>query len=192
MKNKTLIATGWLMLILTIYPVSAQTKNQNLGLIAELLRLKYTCELNLAQSTHPVSSDDTLQKYLTAYTLINSMISQMEADMIASNSLSEYRKLDNLLKENRLDLCKSNNTQIQKYIEIVKTDSHIWDNPISGKSIEPLSLLSSAVGITGDIVGIIKNISNLKKEKVIAICQYLDSARLKNPADILKQETSKK
>ncbi|MBP1639161.1 MAG: hypothetical protein H6Q17_744 [Bacteroidetes bacterium] len=191
MKKNALILLGCWMLIFN-FQISAQAKSQHLGLISDLMQIKCESELKLAESIHRSDSTVVLQKYMTAYTLVNAMISQLEADMIAANSISRYKKIDKILKRDGIELGQTDDELIQKYLETIKTASAILGEklPTSDKSFEPLTTLSTAVDITDTAVGIIKTISELKQSKVKGICQCLDGVRLAPYSDILKPKAS--
>jgi hypothetical protein len=190
MKKNALILLGCWMLIFN-FQISAQTKSPHLGLISDLIQIKCESELNLAQSIHRSDSAVVLQKYITAYTLVNGMIAQLEADMIASNSISLYKKIDKSLKKIGSDSGKTDDVLVQRYLTTLQTASVVWENN-TDKSFAPLPILSSILDITSTTVGIIKTISDLKRTKVSAICQCLDGVRLAPYSDIIKPKVSAK
>ena len=191
MRAKVFIAIVCTSLILSLQ-LTAQTQHQNLGLISELLQIKCESESALAQSVHQTDSANTLRKYQITYRLLNSMISQLEADLIASNSLSEYKKLDKLLKDNSIETCTSNNQLIDKYIKTIQAASSLWKDLSTAGSKGLVGNVGNVVDIANTTVGIIKDINDMKKEKVKAICQCLDNTRLSTNTDILKPKTPSK
>lgn len=191
MRAKLFITIVCTSLILSLQ-LTAQTQHQNLGLISELLQIKCESESALAQSVHQTDSANTLRKYQIAYRLLNAMISQLEADLIASNSLSEYKKLDKLLKENSIETCTSNNQLIDNYIKTIQAVSSLWKDLSTAGSKGLVGNVGDVVDIANTTVGIIKEISDMKKEKVKAICQCLDNTRLSTNTDILKPKTPSK
>ena len=188
MKRNAFILLGCWMLISTIQ-ISAQAKSQHLGLISDLVQIKCESELNLAQSIHRSDSAMALQKYMTAYTLVNGMISQLEADMVAANSISRYKKIDKALKSDDINTGKADDALVQRYLTTLQAASVVWKND-TDKSFAPLTALSTAVDITDTAVGIIKTISDLKQSKVKGICQCLDGVRLAPYSDIVKAKAS--
>jgi hypothetical protein len=189
MKKKALILLGCWMLIFN-FQTSAQAKSLNLGLISDLMQIKCESELNLAQSIHRSDSAVVLQKYMTAYTLVNAMISQLEADMIAANSISRYKKIDKALKNEDFNSGKTDDVLVQRYLTTLQTASVVWENN-TDKSFAPLPTLSSLLDITSTTVGIIKAINDLKQSKVKSICQCLDGVRLAPYSDIIKPKPAK-
>ena len=191
MKIKALILLGCWMLMAAI-PASAQTKSQHLGLIADLMQIKCESELKLAESIHRPDSTVVLQKYMTAYTLVNALISQLEADMIASNSIGRYKKIDKELKRDDFDMRGSNDLLTQRYLSTLQAASIVWENKSKDKGIELPPAIKSAVDITNTAVGIVKTISDLKQSKVKGICQCLDGVRLAPYSDIVKAKAPAK
>jgi len=189
MKKNALILLGCWMLIFN-FQTSAQTKSLNLGLISDLMQIKCESELNLAQSIHRSDSTVVLQKYMTAYTLVNAMISQLEADMIAANSISRYKKIDKVLKSDDVNSGKTDDALVQRYLNTLQAASVVWENKSKDRGIELPPAIKSAVDITNTAVGIVKTISDLKHTKVVAICQCLDGVRLAPYSDILKPKAS--
>ncbi len=190
MKKNALILLGCWMLIFN-FQTSAQAKSLNLGLISDLMQIKCESELNLAQSIHRSDSTVVLQKYMTAYTLVNAMISQLEADMIAANSISRYKKIDKVLKSDDVNSGKTDDALVQRYLNTLQAASVVWENKPMDKGIELLSTLKSALDLTSTTVGIIKSISDLKQSKVKGICQCLDGVRLAPYSDIIKPKPAK-
>jgi len=187
---RALILLGCWMLISAI-PASAQTKSQHLGLISDLMQIKCESELKLAESIHRSDSAVVLQKYMTAYTLVNALISQLEADMIAANSISRYKTIDKAMKSDDFNSGKADDTLVQRYLTTLRSASNVWDNKSMDKGIELLPTLKSALDLTSTTVGIIKTISDLKQSKVKGICQCLDGVRLAPYSDIIKPKPAK-
>jgi hypothetical protein len=190
MKKRALILLGCWMLISAI-PASAQTKSQHLGLISDLMQIKCESELKLAESIHRPDSTVVLQKYMKAFTLVNALISQLEADMIATNSISRYKKIDKELKRDDFDMRASDDALTQRYLATLHAASIVWDSRTTDRGIDILPTLKSGLDLTSTAVGIIKNISDLKQSKVKGICQCLDGVRLAPYSDIVKAKTAK-
>ena len=119
------------------------------------------------------------------------MISQLEADMIAANSISRYKKIDKVLKSDDVNSGKTDDALVQRYLNTLQAASVVWENKPMDKGIELLSTLKSALDLTSTTVGIIKSISDLKQSKVKGICQCLDGVRLAPYSDIIKPKPAK-
>jgi hypothetical protein len=165
----------------------AQSASQPLGLISELSHLKYESEMTLVQGIHRKDSTVTVQNYYKVFTLVNSMILQLEADIKSSNCLRTYKKLDKLLKKSHINDCNSKDFVVQSYVTTLRQASNVWNK--NEKSFTGIvSGVSSVADILETFVGIHKTIENVKSTKVGGICDLLDAVKLAGYSEILKRK----
>jgi hypothetical protein len=194
-----------MFLFSVVFSTIGQNKKDHLGLVYELATIKYSSEANIAILLSYDKDSDNIQSVLTVYshlsTIINPLILQLQADIASQNSVSEYKKLDNLLKENTVDKCHSRNNTIQNYIEALQAASLTRDSlvntinsilsPTPSDTLETatletaLPLISSAIGIVSTGVSIANTINSMETAKVNAVSAILEKLKLSSVSDLL-------
>jgi len=182
-----------------------QNKLEKMGLISELVYIKYSSEAIVCHYydtvPHSTANNSLLFLYNTTRIMVDQMLLQLKADMNENNSVRFYKKLDKLLTENALSsLDASQSTgKMKAYINGILKISAIRDsllskypldmsdkNKIPDKSIFA-STTSDVAGIWTAINATIKQNEDSKATKVTAISTLLDSLRLTSVKELTKK-----
>jgi hypothetical protein len=205
MKTKVLLI-GLLSLVMTL-PMMAQNKVQKLGLVSELAYIKYSSEWVVAElltyrNLLPKDSIKMVTYYYTVLSTVNQFICQLQADMASNNSVTTYKKIDNLLKKSPLNnACHSKNKKIRRYIEALQVIQTASDScrifyETTTKALQTtrssdekrltaaLAIMSTASGILSTNVGIVKNIQEMKITKVTGISTILEKLKISAPSEL--------
>ena len=171
--------------------LSAQNEKSQMGLINRLIEIKYTSELYLTvNGKNELSRDSALAIYNIMRWQIDGFVFQLCSDMIASNGM---RKMNTLNKW----YLKGRPTQTSKHSNFENIKQYIIQlNNIEAdyqKYIQPLHQGNRNINITTNVFYLIKDswtilkgLSDMKTQKVMALVELIDQTRLISPSDIIK------
>jgi len=197
-------------------PAQPQQPSIQQGLLSKLIEIKYTSELYLSSSLKQESNKDSaLANYNTLRWKLDGFVYQLSADMIAANSprkmillnawcLEEHANaandIDNFKKRNKNNYSdelnssnKAKNTskkKIQVYTEALTEIKNFYQNqilPSLYKNNKTINLTTNVFYLLKDSYTIVNAISDMKKQKTMALIELLDHTRLLSPGELTKQ-----
>lgn len=181
------------LLILLMSNVNSQANNNHVGLINRLIEIKYSTELYLIVNGKLENKKDTA---LSVYNLIrwkvDGLIYQIATDMISDNSNRQFKLLNNWCKIQpaglTINTANIKNKRIQDYITQLSDIDALYSNYITSivSSNRSLNLTTNVFYIIKDSWSVVKGLSDMKTQKIMALVEILDHTRLSNPIDILK------
>lgn len=192
MRNKINHKMACLCLIMVLNVGVAQAQTQQ-GLMSRLIEIKYGTELYLSYQIKKESGrtqneiDSALANYNTIRWKVDGMVYQLSSEMIMRNSPAVLRRLDDWSYE------KSNPKtpkSIQQYVgqfeEIEKLYQIAIASEIYPNNKRTLNLTTNVFYLLKDSYSIVKGLSDIKTEKVMALVELLDHARLMGPGEVAK------
>lgn len=196
--------TCWSLLLLFLFLFTeGQNKVEKIGLISELVYLKYSSEAIIFKHTANMNSE-LKSKYNSTRIAVDQILLQMEADIQTSNSLIYYKQLDKLLTENSISSLDDNaivNLKVKGYVKglveankifnsLVSYDQSLENSPTKGiESIIPI--ITGSESIVSNALSIIKTYQEIKSAKAKAINTMLDNLRLLSTTELLKKPAAK-
>lgn len=192
MQNKINHKMVCLCLIIVLNIGAAQAQTQQ-GLMSRLIEIKYGTELYLSYQIKKESGrtqneiDTALANYNTIRWKVDGLVYQLSSEMIMRNSSAILRRLDDW------SYGKSNSKipiLIQQYIvqfeEIEKLYHLAIETEIYPNNKRTLNLTTNVFYLLKDSYSIVKGLSDIKTEKVMALVELLDHARLMGPGEVVK------
>lgn len=192
MRNKINSKMVCLCLIMVLNIGAAQAQTQQ-GLMSRLIEIKYGTELYLSYQIKKESGrtqneiDSALANYNTIRWKVDGLVYQLSSEMIMHNSSAVLRRLDDWSYE------KSNSKThklIQQYVgqfeEIEKLYQLVIETEIYPDNKRTLNLTTNVFYLLKDSYSIVKGLSDIKTEKVMALVELLDHARLMGPGEVAK------
>jgi len=182
------------------------------GLLTRLIEIKYTAELYLSSAIKQVGSkndgkdgegsvganakDTALAIYNTLRWKVDGLVYQISGDMVAANSPRKMRLLNEwcLQQPEALMVADINeskrNKSIQTYTLALKEIDAIYRtqiaNPMYAKT-KNINLTTNVFYLLKDSYTIIKGLSDMKTQKIMALIELLDHTRLLTPGEVAKQ-----
>jgi hypothetical protein len=184
---------------------SVDNKAENLGLISELVYIKLSSEDVAIRLSHDTITGQTEKnKYINYYNEIkiitDQIIIQLITDCRLNNSISYYKKIDQLLVRKTIDQSGENdvkNPKLKGYVKNLKRVSLINSqlNDYNPQKRPGLKFAFPSISSLGDIKAIldfitatIKDISENKAKRVEKLVDILNSLRLKSSQELLKDK----
>jgi hypothetical protein len=182
------------------------------GLLTRLIEIKYTAELYLSSAIKQVGSkndgkdgegsvganakDSALAIYNTLRWKVDGLVYQISGDMVAANSPRKMRFLNEWCLQQPEVLMVANinesnkNKSIQTYTLALKEIDAIYRtqiaNPMYAKT-KNINLTTNVFYLLKDSYTIIKGLSDMKTQKIMALIELLDHTRLLTPGEVAKQ-----
>jgi hypothetical protein len=182
------------------------------GLLTRLIEIKYTAELYLSSAIKQVGSkndgkdgegsvganakDSALAIYNTLRWKVDGLVYQISGDMVAANSPRKMRLLNEWCLQQPEVLMVANinesnkNKSIQTYTLALKEIDAIYRsqiaNPMYAKT-KNINLTTNVFYLLKDSYTIIKGLSDMKTQKIMALIELLDHTRLLTPGEVAKQ-----
>ena len=201
-----------ILVILVLMLGNFNNKAAAQGLLTRLIEIKYTAELYLSSAIKQVGSkndgkdgegsvganakDTALAIYNTLRWKVDGLVYQLSGDMVAANSPRKMRLLNEwcLAQPETLmvaNIYKSNkNKSIQTYTLALKEIDAIYRtqiaNPMYAKT-KNINLTTNVFYLLKDSYTIIKGLSDMKTQKIMALIELLDHTRLLTPGEVAKQ-----
>ncbi len=177
-----------ILFILFIGNVQAQSQ-QNLlnnaqnskGLFQRLIEIKYTSELYLSNGLkNEKQKDSALANYNTLRWMVDGFVYQLSSEMISNNSPREFRKLNDWCLDGKSETSQKENLQaIEQFFE---TNIQSSIRPVSRN----INLSTNVFYLIKDSYSVIKGMSDLKTQKIMALVELLDHTRLLSPGEVMK------
>ena len=181
------------------------------GLLTRLIEIKYTAELYLSSAIKQVGSkndgkagegsvganakDSALAIYNTLRWKVDGLVYQISGDMVAANSPRKMRLLNEWCLQQPEVLMVANinesnkNKSIQTYTLALKEIDAIYRtqiaNPMYAKT-KNINLTTNVFYLLKDSYTIIKGLSDMKTQKIMALIELLDHTRLLPPGEVGK------
>ena len=182
------------------------------GLLTRLIEIKYTAELYLSSAIKQVGSkndgkdgegsvganakDSALAIYNTLRWKVDGLVYQISGDMVAANSPRKMRLLNEWCLQQPEVLMVANinesnkNKSIQTYTLALKEIDEIYRTQIANPmyaQTKNINLTTNVFYLLKDSYTIIKGLSDMKTQKIMALIELLDHTRLLSPGEVAKQ-----
>ena len=182
------------------------------GLLTRLIEIKYTAELYLSSAIKQVGSkndgkagegsvganakDSALAIYNTLRWKVDGLLYQISGDMVPANSPRKMRLLNEWCLQQPEALMVANineskkNKSIQTYTLALKEIDEIYRTQIANPmyaQTKNINLTTNVFYLLKDSYTIIKGLSDMKTQKIMALIELLDHTRLLTPGEIAKQ-----
>ncbi len=201
-----------ILVILVLMLGNFNNKAAAQGLLTRLIEIKYTAELYLSSAIKQVGSkndgkagegsvganakDSALAIYNTLRWKMDGLVYQISGDMVAANSPRKMRFLNEWCLQQPEVLMVANinesnkNKSIQTYTLALKEIDAIYRtqiaNPMYAKT-KNINLTTNVFYLLKDSYTIIKGLSDMKTQKIMALIELLDHTRLLTPGEVAKQ-----
>jgi hypothetical protein len=201
-----------ILVILVLMLGNFNNKAAAQGLLTRLIEIKYTAELYLSSAIKQVGSkndgkagegsvganakDSALAIYNTLRWKVDGLVYQLSGDMVAANSPRKMRFLNEWCLQQPEVLMVANinesnkNKSIQTYTLALKEIDAIYRsqiaNPMYAKT-KNINLTTNVFYLLKDSYTIIKGLSDMKTQKIMALIELLDHTRLLTPGEVAKQ-----
>lgn len=176
--------------VIWIGSFSQSNQLENLGLVSQLVEIKYTSEAYLAsvlgdKNSTAEQKKEATKKYNAVRLQTDRIILQMAADMRTKNSPKLFRKLNRYYKSHKLSENSGAGNRISPYADALADlyASYLSLIPGEQKFVEAETLLGIEQGWT-----IIKDINEMRGQKVDGILEVLDHLRLDHLSKIGKKD----
>ena len=201
-----------ILVILVLMLGNINNKAAAQGLLTRLIEIKYTAELYLSSAIKQVGSkndgkdgeggvganakDSALAIYNTLRWKVDGLVYQISGDMVAANSPRKMRSLNEwcLQQADALMVAKKNesnkNKSIQTYTLALKEIDEIYRTQIANPmyaQTKNINLTTNVFYLLKDSYTIIKGLSDMKTQKIMALIELLDHTRLLSPGEVAKQ-----
>ncbi len=180
-----------MMLVLNCGAAKAQPQQ---GLMSRLIEIKYGTELYLTIEFKRESKTDIKDSALALYNTIrwklDGFVYQLSSTLIIQNNLKAFKQLDAWCydqKNSGLNL--ASNQFIAQHIASFAEIDNLYKTQITPKLYyqpKTLNLTTNVFYLLKDSYTIIKDLSDLKTRKTMAIVEMLDHARLLGPGELVK------
>jgi len=206
MKKVILTVRGEFLILVTVFifvvaAARAQPQirpSESRGLISRLIEIKYTTELYASTHIKNDSNKDTVMAiYNTLRWKIDGLVYQLSGDMIAANSPRKLILLNKwCLKQpeelnESIQYTENCNPRIKVYVlALNEMDAFYRKNIISNMGLttklKTISLTTNVFYLLKDSYTILKDLSDMKTQKTMALVELLDHTRLLGIGEIVK------
>jgi hypothetical protein len=181
-----------LVVLLTVVVASSQAQPPtpyNLlppqGLLSLLIEIKYSSELYVetklkSEILTPAQKDTALATYNTLRWKVDGFVYQLSSEMIANNSPRAWRKL------NEWCLQGKGNTEQVEALEEIENFYTTNIKPVMITKTKTLNLTTNVFYLLKDSYTIIKGMSDMKTQKIMALIELLDHTRLMSVGELRK------
>jgi len=193
MKNLNIyskLKTKLILLMVLLFTVAAaqalpQQSPIPKGLLSRLIEIKYTSELYLgtklkSENITAAQKDTAMATYNTLRWKVDGFVYQLSSEMIASNSPKKWRKLN--------EWCLQGKTKPDQ-LEALQDIESFYEATIRPTLIvntKTLNLTTNVFYLLKDSYAIVKDLSDMKTKKTMALIEILDHTRLLPPGEVVK------
>lgn len=172
------------------------------ALLSRLIEMKYSTELYLSNelkkevtkttTTQWTARDSSLGVYNTMRWKIDGLVYSLSGDMIASNSPRKMRLLNEwcLQQSNNQSQQSKIPTTIKPYVLSLQEIETLYQQyivrPEASQQSKTLNLTTNVFYLLKDSYSIVKGLSDMKTQKIMALIELLDHARLLSPNELGK------
>lgn len=197
MKNSLL--TFFFIATISTNIFAASNELSNLGMISQLVEIKYSSEAYLSNvlEDKTKSEADKLaarKNYNSVRVQIDRIIYQLAADMRIKNSIKTYKRLNKYYKTHKLSESASVKACYKPYALALETACKTFKEKIypdvSGKA-KALIEIDAVISIAELGWTVIKDIHEMRGQKVDGIVEILNNLRLNPPSEIDKKAEEK-
>jgi len=191
---KKLLTIFYLSGVLAINSYAAGSELINLGLVSQLVEIKYNSEAYFSKistdaACTKLKKDSALANYNGIRVRIDRIIYQLSADMRLSNSVKTYKKLNKYFKAHDLGEAEGEKRFIEPYVLACK-DLYLsykkQVNPDQTGLTKGLITPAIVLSIIDTGWTITKNIRDMQGKKVDGVIELLNNLRLNSPAELVK------
>lgn len=155
------------------------------GLLSRLIEIKYTSELYLgsklkSENITTAQKDTAMATYNTLRWKVDGFVYQLSSEMIASNSPKKWRRLN--------EWCLQGKTKPDQ-LEALQDIETFYDATIRPTLIvnnKTLNLTTNVFYLLKDSYAIVKDLSDMRTQKTMALIEILDHTRLLPPGEVVK------
>ena len=169
---------------------STSTKiNKKIGLVAYLTQVKLKAENTMfihLKKNNDSASIATIEAYNSVRLCVDALINQLSADMVVSNKLSVYKKLNNYLKGDDTTKISKKISQYKPLISRIDSVLENMETKMEKESAVSTDLLGVILDFANAIHGVITDARDFRAKKIESLNSQLDKLRLE------KLETKKK
>ena len=201
-----------ILVILVLILGNFNNKAAAQGLLTRLIEIKYTAELYLSSAIKQVGSkndgkdgegsvganakDSALAIYNTLRWKVDGLVYQISGDMVAANSPRKMILLNEWCLQQPEVMMVANinesnkNKSIQTYTRALREIEEIYRTQIANPmyaQTKNINLTTNVFYLLKDSYTIIKGLSDMKTQKIMALIELLDHTRLVSPGEVAKQ-----
>ncbi len=166
----------------------------NLGLISQLVEIKYGCEAYLSKALtneqiSAVEKETAIKNYNAVRIQVDRIVYQLSADMLSNNSIRKYRRLEKYYKNQKLSESESAKKCINSYTQAIEKIYQTYKDRIQtgvGESTKSIFDLGSVADVADVGWEVIADIHQMKGQKVDGVIEILNNLRLDQPSEQLK------
>jgi len=189
---KNLLCFCFLAAALCVNSFAAGSSLINLGLISQLVEIKYNSEACFSKiTTDPASpklrKDSALANYNEIRVRVDRIIYQISADMRWNNSVKTYKRLNKYYKIHALG--ELGTGVIEPYILAIQDLDFIYRkylNAVQLGGTKGIITTAAVLSVLDTGWTITKNIKDMQGKKVDGIIELLNNLRLNAPAELVK------
>jgi hypothetical protein len=192
-KNNPIVYVILVGIMIVGLAQTARASETPQGLISRLIKIKYSTELYLSYQIKKESGrtqseiDSALANYNTIRWKVDGLVYQLSSELIMRNSPAIMRRLETW------SYGKFNSKtpkSIQQYVAQFEEIDRMYQLAIASEMYpnnkRTLNLTTNVFYLLKDSYSIIKGLSDIKTEKVMALVELLDNARLMGPGEVMK------
>lgn len=169
---------------------------ENLGVVNQLIEIKYISEAYLSSVfENPASTEKQKKLALESYNQVrlqlDRIIYQMIAEIRIKNSIKLFKKVNKHYKYNLLSEANKSPNCIKLYIQELNNAYITFErnvNPKVNGNVKTMIEFEAAISILEFGWTIIKDINEMKGNKVEGVVEVLNNLRLNTPAEIIKKD----
>ena len=197
MKNA--LSTIFFIAALSTNIFAANKELPNLGMISQLVEIKYSSEAYLSNVLEDKTKSEadklTARKnYNSVRVQIDRIIYQLAADMRTKNSIKTYKRLNKYYKTHKLSESANVKECYKSYASALETAYKTYEekiNPdVNGQEIAFIEI-DAVISIAELGWTIIKDIHEMRGQKVDGIVEILNNLRLNPPSELDKKAEEK-
>lgn len=184
LKTKLILSVVLLFTVAAAFALPQQSPIPQ-GLLSRLIEIKYTSELYLgsrlkSENITAAQKDTAMATYNTLRWKVDGFVYQLSSEMIASNSPKKWRRLN--------EWCLQGKTKPDQ-LEALQDIEAFYEATIRPTLIvntKTLNLTTNVFYLLKDSYAIIKDLSDMKTQKTMALIEILDHTRLLPPGEVVK------
>lgn len=178
---------------------AADKELPNLGIISQLLEIKYGSEAYLSSILQDKLKTEAekltaLKNYNAVRIQMDRIIYQLAADMRTKNSIKTYKRLNKYYKTHKLSESANVKKRYKPYVLAIANVHKTYKekiNPDVGGQEKPFIEIESVLAIAELGWTVIKGINEMGAQKVDGIVEILDNLRLNPPSELDKKDEKK-
>ena len=185
-----------LLLLSVVGSAQAQPQQVPLGLLHQLIKIKYSSELYLStqlknNSHTEAQKDSAIALYNTLRWQLDGFVYALSGDMIAHNSPRKMRLLDTWCRDHLTgqETTRKYPSSIAPYIIQFKAMQDLYATKIQANMYQndkTINLTTNVFYILKDSYSILKALTDIKTQKTMALIELLDHTRLLSVGEVVK------